>query len=61
VRDIGRRPGQKEDRWEQLLGESAEPSETPPQPPPAHDPLEDRVAALERQVAEILEQLGAAN
>jgi uncharacterized protein YceH (UPF0502 family) len=56
VRNIGRRPGQKEDRWEQLLGESAEPSEAPP---PTHDLLAERVAALERQVAEILERLGA--
>ena len=57
VRNIGRRPGQKEDRWEQLLGEGAEPSETLP---PAQDPLEERVAVLERQVAEILERLGVA-
>ena len=56
VRRIGRRPGQKEDRWEQLLGAEAEPAATEPTTP--RDSIEDRVAALERAVAEILERLG---
>jgi uncharacterized protein YceH (UPF0502 family) len=58
VRTIGRRPGQKEDRWEQLLGASEdEPSDVPPTPA-ARGSLEDRVAALERQVAELVDRLG---
>ena len=57
VRRLGRRPGQKEDRWEQLLGaDDDSPAET--SAPPARDSLEERVAALERQVAELLERLG---
>ena len=56
VRNVGRRPGQKEDRWEQLLGAEAEPAATEPTTP--RDSIEDRVAALERAVAEILERLG---
>jgi len=55
VRRIGRRPGQKEDRWEQLLGADAEPAMT--EAPLPHDSIEDRVAALERAVEEILERL----
>jgi hypothetical protein len=59
VRTIGRRPGQKEDRWEQLLGAGEdEPSDVPPTPA-ARGSLEDRVAALERQVAELVERLGS--
>jgi len=59
VRRLGRRPGQKEDRWEQLLGDDAEPTEDhAPAAPAPRDSLEDRVAALERAVAEILERLG---
>jgi uncharacterized protein YceH (UPF0502 family) len=60
VRRLGRRPGQKEDRWEQLLGDDAEPTEDhAPAAPAPRDSLEDRVAALERAVAEILERLDA--
>ena len=61
VRNVGRRPGQKEDRWEQLLGEEAEPAADSPAPALARDSLEERVAALERQVAGILERLGVAD
>jgi uncharacterized protein YceH (UPF0502 family) len=50
VRRIGRRPGQKEDRWAQLLGREGEPGAESPQPPAS---LEDRIAALEREVAEL--------
>ena len=58
VRRLGRRPGQKEDRWEQLLGDDAEPTEDhAPAAPAPRDSLEDRVAALERAVAEILDRL----
>jgi len=56
VRRLGRRPGQKEDRWEQLLGADAEPAAAEPATP--RDSIEDRVAALELAVEEILERLG---
>jgi uncharacterized protein YceH (UPF0502 family) len=57
VRRLDRRPGQKEDRWEQLLGADAEPAPESPQAP--RSALEDRVAALEREVAELRELLRA--
>jgi uncharacterized protein YceH (UPF0502 family) len=63
---LERRPGQKEDRFEHLLGgrASAEPapaaSAAPGSPQPAAgDGLEARVAALEAQVAELREELAA--
>jgi uncharacterized protein len=46
VRRLERRPGQKEERWAQLLGGEAAPAA----PAPAQS-LEERVAALERDVA----------
>jgi uncharacterized protein YceH (UPF0502 family) len=59
VRRIGRRPGQKEDRWAQLLGEDADdaPAPAPPPSPTQGSALEDRVAALEREVAELKRRL----
>jgi uncharacterized protein YceH (UPF0502 family) len=59
VARLPRRPGQKEERFVQLLGESAEEGEAPvaaagpaaPDPPPA--PAGDRVDRLEREVAEL--------
>jgi uncharacterized protein YceH (UPF0502 family) len=65
VRALERRPGQKEERYVQLLGEGAEvadapplsvlmaPSPTPTPVPRAVDGLEERVARLEREVAEL--------
>jgi uncharacterized protein len=53
VRRLDRRPGQKEERWEQLLGEDAG---SEPAPGPPHS-LEDRVAALEREVAALAQRL----
>lgn len=57
---LERRPGQKEERYTQLLGEEERESAngTPPaaiEPSPAHTPddLRDRVARLEREVAEL--------
>jgi uncharacterized protein len=69
---LPRRPGQKEDRFQHLLGDA----EAVPEPvredvdsleepvaqpfishPPARNPLEDRVAALEEQVAELSREL----
>jgi uncharacterized protein YceH (UPF0502 family) len=56
VRSVGRRPGQKEDRWLQLLGTEEEgPAGSPQAAAPGS--LEERVAALERQVAELLQLL----
>jgi hypothetical protein len=61
-----RRPGQREERWTQLLGgggeepQAAAPSPAPvaaapvePAPPPEADGLAERVEALEREVAEL--------
>jgi uncharacterized protein YceH (UPF0502 family) len=72
ARRLGRRPGQKEDRFEQLLGgESAEPSAAtepsaaagataPPAPAaPGVDELVARIGALEDQVAALRQELAA--
>jgi uncharacterized protein len=49
-----RRPGQKEDRFAQLLGATeSTPSVAEPVPGPGGDDLEQRVARLEREVAEL--------
>ena len=59
---LARRPGQKEDRYVQLLGESAEQDESPAPNAPDDAPdaaLEARVAALEAEVAALREQLAA--
>ena len=64
ARRIGRQPGQKEDRFEQLLSDqavaaaSAESAAGPtPGPAAAGNTLEERVAALEEQVARLQAQL----
>ena len=68
ARRLGRRPGQKEDRFEQLLGgASEEPSPTtPPQARPAAPPpldsdgtLAERLAALEAEVAALRAEVSA--
>jgi len=72
VRSAGRRPGQKEERWEHLLGEDAEPgppaapvpppwSEPRAAAPPAPVPAADggRLAALEDEVRSLREELAA--
>jgi uncharacterized protein len=65
ARRIARRPGQKEDRFEQLLGGESD-AETVPAPAPvpelapaspAGDGLEARVRALETEVAELRAEL----
>jgi uncharacterized protein len=66
VAQLGRRPGQKEDRYVQLLGESDSPNgngvvdgaaavqvASPVPSPRSGDDLHDRVARLEREVAEL--------
>ena len=61
---VPRRPGQKEDRFGQLLGGSDAATEEPlrtegsvPSVRPAVDSLEERVARLEREVAELRARL----
>ena len=65
VRRLPRRPGQSQDRWEQLLGgggdetgdatEVATSTATAPEAPASR--LEERVARLEEQVAALLDRL----
>ncbi len=60
---LERRPGQKEERYVQLLGEEAETSDAAPSPMPTPVPravggLEERVARLEREVAQLRAALG---
>jgi uncharacterized protein YceH (UPF0502 family) len=50
VRRLPRRPGEREERWTQFLGEDAKAVETEP-PPTAASPLEERLASLELRVA----------
>jgi uncharacterized protein len=50
---LERRPGQKEERWEHRLGDTAEAAP----PAPVQSSLEERVRALEEQVAELREQV----
>ena len=54
VREMPRRPGQKESRWLHLLGaaEAVPHSE----PPPAAEPLSVRVERLEEQVAALMNE-----
>ncbi len=60
VHRIHARPGQRGDRWEQLLGgDEDESGEAMPAPTPVSNSVEARLETLERQVAEILERLGA--
>jgi uncharacterized protein YceH (UPF0502 family) len=55
VARLDRRPGQKEERYAQLLGGEVEDAgwSDAPRPVLAHDPLEERVAALEKEVASL--------
>ena len=74
ARSLGRRPGQKEERYTHLLGAEAEDAAEPvtsgapeldsadpraPEPQQASASLEARVAALEREVAELRDRAGA--
>lgn len=56
VQRLGRRPGERGERWAQLLGEGDVPVEAPPAPV---SPLEERIEQLERDVAELRERLDA--
>jgi uncharacterized protein len=65
VARLGRRPGQKEDRYAQLLGDAGPPTEAPP--PSSADPvrpdrlgeLELRVERLEQDLRALRQELGA--
>jgi hypothetical protein len=57
ARRLGKRPGEREERWLQLLGGDADEPAAAAEPPPAAYGLEDRVARLEREVAELRERL----
>jgi len=64
VRGVGRRPGQKEQRYQQLLGEAGEPADAPAPvreaPPRAEAPAaDDRVERLEAEVASLRRELDA--
>jgi uncharacterized protein len=54
VARLSRRPGQKEERYAHRLSENREDEEAPA---PAADSLEERVARLEREVAEMRREL----
>ena len=56
VRRLPRRPGQSQDRWEQLLGGASEPEQAAPASGVSTS-LEERVTRLEEQVAGLLERL----
>ena len=59
VERLGRRPGQKEERYGHLLGEGSDPDERAPTPEGTTVDLEARVAALEADVAALREELAA--
>ena len=59
---VERRPGQKEDRFGHLLGGGdATPGTVPPVAPALTDSLEERVARLEREVAELRARYAASD
>jgi len=53
VARLERRPGQKEERWVQLLGEEAQPGAPRVSQASTEQSLEERVTALEHDVAEL--------
>jgi uncharacterized protein YceH (UPF0502 family) len=59
VQRLERRPGQKEARYVQLLGGGGEEAEAAAAPLAPADPLEERVAKLEAEVAELRAALAA--
>jgi uncharacterized protein YceH (UPF0502 family) len=59
VARLPRRPGEREERWTQLLGEGETPTVAAAPASSSGDPvLEERVARLEHEVAELRERLG---
>jgi uncharacterized protein YceH (UPF0502 family) len=60
VRELPRRPGQKESRWAQLAGGAVAEAESAGEAPAPHsEPLSARVQRLEEQVAALTEELRA--
>ena len=59
VERLGRRPGQKEERYGHLLGDEGAPDDGAPAPAGATVDLEARVAALEADVAALRGELAA--
>lgn len=63
VVDLGRGPGQSQNRWMHLLGDGSEPIPAPaaaesPSPSPSGPSLADRVTALEARIAALESELG---
>ncbi len=61
VRDLGRGPGQSQNRWAHLLGDGSEPepvAHIETDSAPAGPTLAQRVAALEARIATLEEALG---
>jgi uncharacterized protein YceH (UPF0502 family) len=62
VTELDRRPGQKEERWTQLLGGEEELREPPTAPTPVREDrlssFEERLARLERRLEELESRLG---
>jgi uncharacterized protein YceH (UPF0502 family) len=56
VARLARRPGEREERWTQLLGEGGDAE--PAQPATTSSSLEERVARLEERLARLEERLG---
>ncbi|MGH2948652.1 MAG: YceH family protein [Solirubrobacteraceae bacterium] len=54
---LSRRPGQKEERYAHLLGTDEEPQPQPQPPPAAADVPESRMDRLERELAELREEV----
>jgi uncharacterized protein len=62
VERLPRRPGQKEERWAQLLGGDAPAASTPAGDEPLSSPADDeydRIGALEHAVADLREEVTA--
>jgi uncharacterized protein YceH (UPF0502 family) len=57
VARLARQPGQKEERYEQLLGGGAEPPSNDESPPEAASAPEDRLERLERELTELQAQM----
>jgi uncharacterized protein len=57
VARVPHRPGERGERWTQLLGETAAPTPVTEAAPPPAGPLEERVAQLEQELAELRERV----
>jgi uncharacterized protein YceH (UPF0502 family) len=57
VRELARRPGQKESRWAHLLGGAVAEAPVEAEPAASHEPLSARVARLEEQLAAVVNEL----